>query len=386
MNMDLSATYAGIRLEHPIMAASSGATWDDDHAVQCEDAGYSAVVLKSVQEEVLMRHNPFPRFAVLERGIPGYSSTTFYSYEQAYMGGIDEYAETVRRCKARVSIPVIASINCLTPELWGDYALACEQAGADALEIVPSCPTGMLIREANDHHAIVLAATKLCKAKVKIPVVPKISSQVSNMIHTAACLDEAGAEGITIYNRQTGLEIDIESMAPILHGGFAGHGGPWALTSVLRWIADIAPLVKAEISATNGVASWEDVVRCVLAGASSVQICALMYLKGFDYVRVMLKGLEGYLERKALPSLASIKGEAAKRMKRMDQYDRVTRYRAVVARENCVRCAKCSKVCIYGAISYDQARGPTIDPESCDGCGLCASVCGRRAAIAMVRR
>jgi len=381
--MDLTTTYAGIKLEHPIMAASSGATRDVAHAIQCQEAGYSAVVLKSVQEEVIMRYNPFPRFAVLRRGIPDYSSTTFYSYEQAYEGGIEEYAETILKAKKEVSIPIIASINCINPNSWGDYAVICEQAGADAIELVPSCPTGKLVREMNDQNSIVLEATRLCKSKVKIPVVPKISSQLANMINTAISLDEEGANGITIFNRATGLEIDIDTMAPILHGGFAGHGGPWALTAVLRWIADISPLIKAEISATNGIASWEDVIRCLLAGASSVQICALMYIKGFDYVQQMRKGLAQYLEQKHLAGITPLKGVAAKKLKSIDELDRSHRYYAAVMSDKCIRCAKCAKVCIYGALSYEQARGPAIDKELCDGCGLCASICGKREAIKM---
>ena len=124
--MNMRVNYAGIALKHPIMAASAGTTRDADQAVRCEDAGYSAVVLKSVQEETLMRYNPFPRFKVLRSGVPGYESCTFYSYEQAYYGDLDQYADTVRRSKARVDIPVVASINCIRPGSWPLYAAACE--------------------------------------------------------------------------------------------------------------------------------------------------------------------------------------------------------------------------------------------------------------------
>lgn len=378
--MDLSTSYAGIPLAHPFIAASTGATRNDELAARCEEAGYSAVVLKSVQEEMLMRHNPFPRFRVLHLGIPGYSATTFYSYEQAYEGGIDEYAETVRKAKKRTTIPIIASINCITPERWGEYAVACEQAGADALEIVPSCPTGQLIREGSDNHSLSVAALRLCKSLVTIPVIPKMSSQVANMIITARCLDEAGADGLTIFNRPTGLEIDIESMAPILHGGFAGHGGPWALTAVLRWIVDIAPLVKAEISATNGISCWQDGIKCLLAGARSVQIGTLMYLEGFNCVQVLVRDLNDYLERKKIDRASDLVGIAARRLLRMNQYDRRQRYFAVTVSERCVSCGKCRDVCIYDAIEYSDS-GPSIDARKCDGCGLCVSVCGNRRAI-----
>jgi dihydroorotate dehydrogenase (fumarate) len=383
--MNMKTTYAGIELEHPIMAASTGATMDAEHAKKCEESGYSAVVMKSVQEEVLMRYNPFPRFAVLRNGIPGYNSTTFYSYEQAYYGDIEQYAESVYKAKSNVSIPVIASINCIHPESWGEYAVACEQAGADALEIVPSCPSGLLIRDPfNDNHSIALAALKSCKEKVKIPVIPKMSSQVANPIYTAICLKEAGADGLTMLNRNTGIDIDTDTMSPILHGGYAGHGGPWAINFILRWIIAAYPNVSISISATGGITKGNDVIKCLLAGAATVQVGTVMYLKGYDYVKVMLGEIQDYMKKKEISQLKDIIGLASKNMKTMEQYDRVTCYYASSDLSRCTKCGQCGNVCIYDAIRYTE-DGPDIDKEKCDGCGLCSSICSKKA-ITMHRR
>ncbi|MGE5614180.1 MAG: 4Fe-4S binding protein [Bacillota bacterium] len=378
----MKTIYAGIELEHPIMAASTGATRDAEQAARCEESGFSGVVMKSVQEEVLMRYNPFPRFAVLHNGIPGYNSTTFYSYEQAYYGNIDQYAESVYRAKRKVSIPVIASINCINPETWGEYAVKCEQAGADAIEIVPSCPSGLLIRDpSNDIHAISVAALRLCKEKVKIPVIVKMTCQVANPIHTAMCLVENGTDGLTMFNRSTGIEIDIDKMAPILHGGLAGHGGAWALNSVLRWIIASYPVISAPICATGGVTNGKDVVKCLLAGAKSVQIGTVMYLKGYGYVRKMLEEIQEYMEKKQIVHLSSIIGKASQNLLKMEEYDRVTRYYASVSIEKCIKCKQCQDICIYNAIFHTD-DGPVIDKDLCDGCGLCSSIC-RAGAIKM---
>ncbi len=377
--MNMTTVYAGVKLKHPILAASTGATRDADQAVKCEESGYSGVVLKSVQEEVLMRYNPFPRFAVLRNGIPGYNSTTFYSYEQAYYGDIDQYAESIFQSKKRVSIPVIASINCINPEKWEEYAIACEQAGADALEIVPSCPSGLLIRDpSNDIHTISIAALKSCKERVKIPVIPKMTSQVANPVYTAMCLDEAGADGLTMLNRNTGIDIDTKTMAPILHGGFAGHGGPWAINFILRWIIAAYPNVKASISATGGVTDGNDVIKALLAGATSVQVGAVMYLKGYDYVKTMLQEIEEYMEKKNIEELSGIIGKASKNMLKMTEYDRITRYYATAVHNKCIKCKQCQNVCIYDALNYTN-NGPVIDKDRCNGCGLCSSVCSRNA-------
>ncbi|HSK68964.1 MAG TPA: 4Fe-4S binding protein [Candidatus Limnocylindria bacterium] len=383
--MDKGAIYAGIALAHPIIAASAGTTRDLDHCLRCEDAGFSAVILKSVQEEVLMRHNPFPRFKVLRSGVRSYESTTFYCYEQAYEGDIDDYCETVSRVKARLSVPVVASVNCITLQAWPEYAKACEQAGADALEIVPSCPTGMLMREsANDIHSIVVAALREVKAAVGIPVIPKMTRQLADIPFTARALDQAGADGITMLNRSTGLDIDVRAQAPVLHGGYAGHGGSWSLYEVLRWITAVQGAVRAPICATGGAMTGEDVVKCLLAGAQSVQVASVLYLKGYGWVREMLRWIDAYMEEMSIERLGDVVGRAARAMKRMDEYDRVHEFYAVCDAEKCRKCGLCADVCIYEAL--DASGGAArIDPQKCDGCGLCAGVC-RHGAITMIGR
>jgi len=383
--MNMSVRYAGIELTHPVIAASAGTTRDADQAARCEDAGYSAVVLKSVQEETLMRYNPFPRFKVLRSGVPGYESTTFYSYEQAYFGDLDQYADTVRRSKQRVRIPVVASINCLRPESWAEYAIACEQAGADAIEIVPSCPSGKLMRDpSHDICAIALDALKSVKRAVKIPVVPKMTGQVANVLDMAVRLAEGNADGLTMINRATGIDIDVDAQRPILHGGFAGHGGSWALQTTLRWIISAWPLIDVPISATGGIMTGEDAVKCLLAGANSVQVCAVMYLKGYDWVRTMLCQIKAYMEKHGIQDLKHIIGAASRNMLTMEQYDRVTRYTARCDQVKCTKCARCAPVCIYDAIGFDDGAC-RIDPGKCDGCGLCVSVC-RSGAISIAKK
>ncbi len=383
--MNKQTEYAGIRLKHPIIAASAGTTRDLKHCLMCEDAGFSAVILKSVQEEVLMRHNPFPRFKLLRSGVRGYESCTFYCYEQAYEGDLENYCATVAAVKNRLSVPVIASINCIRPESWPEYAKACEQAGADALEIVPSCPTGMLMRDAStDIRTLLLHAMNAVRDSVSIPVVPKMTSQLADIPGTACELDRAGADGITMINRATGIDIDVDKQAPILHGGFAGHGGSWALSAVLRWIVAVQPLVSAPICATGGVMTGDDVIKCLLAGARSVQIATLIYLKGYACLGELLRRVDGYMEEKGIGQIGEIVGLAARKTKKMEEYDRVTRYHASCERSRCVKCRACEPVCIYEALHFESGK-PLIDTVACDGCGLCAAVCGA-GAINMVRR
>lgn len=374
---DLRVSYGGLELKHPIMASSTGATRDWQQAVKCEEAGFSAVVLKSVQEETQMRYNPFPRFAILHNGIPGYDSTTFYSYEQAYHGSIEEYMETIRQSKLHCRIPIIASIECITLDGWVEYAVKCEQAGADALEVAPSCPSGLLIRDpSHDINVISQEIMREIKKRLHIPVVLKLTTQLANPMYTAVQLDKEGADGLTMNNRATGIDIDVEKMSPIMHGGFAGHGGPWAINTVLRWIIETYPKVKAPISATGGVTCGRDVIKYLLAGANTAQCGAIIYLKGYDCVQTMLNEIDHYMNDHDLERLSDIIGAASKKMKTMGEYDRVTRYLAVPDHETCRKCGQCAPVCIYNALSFTKSEGPRIHPTAAT-----AAVFARRSVI-----
>ncbi len=382
MGNRLESNYQSLKLKNPLLAASAGTTKDVEHAKRAEDAGFAAVVLKSIQEEVVHRYNPFPRFAYIRNGIPGFSADTFYSYEQAYEYGIEEYANEIRRVKEAINIPTIASINCVSIENWVSYSKCAAEAGADALELVPSCPIGMFLREGIDLDSIAVDVLKQVKNAVKIPVSIKLSLQLSNPARTALKLQEAGADGVIMFNRMTGIDIDIEQQRPILHGGVAGHGGPWVIQSNLRWLIEAAKHLTIPVSASGGVTRWEDVIKYLLAGASTVQIGTLIYLKGFQVVQEILQGIENYLEKENVSSLAALRGRAVQNFLSLDAADRSKKYVARVNDSECTHCRRCAPVCIYGALSF-KGEVPEIDPALCDGCGLCSQVCPKRNVIVM---
>ncbi|MCI9216373.1 MAG: 4Fe-4S binding protein [Dorea sp.] len=381
--IDLSIEFAGLKLKNPLIAASAGTTKDAVHCKKAADAGYSAVILKSVQEERINRYNPFPRMSIIRNGIPGYQSVTFMTYEQAFEGEIEDYCEEIKRTKDMLDIPVIASLNCANEQTWAQYAVKCEAAGADALEIVPSCPVGAFVREAAEFYPAASKALKSVKEVVKIPAGLKMTQQMSNPILCARNLEEDGADWVTMFNRSSGFQIDIDTMEPIMHKGFCGHGGPWVIQSVMRWIAASYPYVRIPISATGGAANYEDVVRYMLSGAATVQIASLIYMKGYDIVKRILEDLVEYLEKHKLDKVSTLTGIGANKVLPLSEADRSHRYYAEVDYENCIRCQNCFPVCIYGAITQEDRR-PVIHKDICDGCGLCSQVCNR--AITMKQR
>jgi dihydroorotate dehydrogenase (fumarate) len=381
MSQRLQADFAGLKLEHPILAASAGTTRDAERCFRAEEAGFSAVILKSVQEELVNRYNPLPRFSIVDSGIPGFNSVSFLSYEQAFEGDIHDYAEVVRQTRKRLSIPVIASINCIENESWANYAQIVAQAGADAVEMVPSCPAGAFIREGAEFTPIATNVLRAVRGKIDIPAGIKMTQQLANPIACAVTLEAEGSRWVTMFNRNPGLHIDIERMCPIMHRSACGHGGPWAALAITRWIAYAFPHLKIPISATGGVTRWEDVVRYLLAGAANVQIASLIYMRGYEVVREMLGSIEAYLDRMEIESIDGLIGKAVSKLQPLEAVDKTGRYLAVVT-DRCVKCGKCKNICLYDAISYPDDT-PSIDPNLCDGCGLCAQICS--GAIVMKR-
>lgn len=373
---DLKIKFAGLKMKNPVIAASAGTTKDALHCLEAEKAGCGAVILKSIQEEQVNRYNPFPRMALVRNGIPGYQSVSFMTYEQAFEGDINAYCDEIKKTKDLVSIPVIASLNCVKEESWAEYAVKCEEAGADALEIVPSCPVGEVVRNGAEFYPIAGQAVRSVKKVVGIPVGLKMSQQMSNPILCAMDLERDGADWLTMFNRSSGFQIDIETMEPIMHKGFCGHGGPWVMQSVMRWIAAAYPHIGCPISATGGITNYEDVVRYLLSGAQSVQIATLIYLKGYDAVRIILEELQKYMEKHQIMKIGELTGKAAEKVLPLSEADRSRQYYAYLEEEKCIGCRKCFPVCIYGAITND-GRKPHINKNICDGCGLCSQVCNR---------
>lgn len=379
----LGVKFMGMELKNPLIAASAGTTKDALHCKKAQDAGFSAVILKSIQEEMVNRYNPFPRMSVIRNGVPGYQSTTFMTYEQAFEGDIEDYCSEIKKAKDILDIPVIASLNCAREDTWAEYAVKCEEAGADGIEIVPSCPVGAFVREAVEFYPVAGKALKEVKRVVKIPAGLKMTQQMSNPIICAMNLEKDGADWLTMFNRSSGLQIDIETMEPVMHKGFCGHGGPWVIQSVMRWIASSYPHISCPISATGGVTNYEDVIRYLLSGAGNVQIATLIYMKGYDGIREILEQIQKYIERQGVEKIEDIIGVAARKVLPLDQADRSKRYYAEVDYDKCIGCRRCFPVCIYEAISSENER-PVIDYEKCDGCGLCSQVCNR--AITMKAR
>ena len=260
---DLRTRYVGLELETPIVVASSGLTETVEKMRLCQEHGAGAVVVKSYAEEEVMRTSPTPRYRILRRRLGGEGSVTFISYEQASKFDIERYAQEVADAKAKLRIKVIPSILCVTDEGWVKAAQLLEEAGADALEINTSCPHGSITFRGKRVEETIFRTVRLIREAVSLPLVVKVSSMLTSPIGVVKEVERIGVQGVTIFNRMTALDVDVHTEEIEMPGGYAGHGGPWAIQYPLRWISQIYPEVKLDIAASGGVSCWEDVVRYI---------------------------------------------------------------------------------------------------------------------------
>jgi len=383
--MDLSCNYVGLKLKNPIIIASSGLTENVKNMKKCEENGAGAVVVKSLFEEEICRISPTPRFEIINRTMGPLRSQTFYSFEQASPFGPEEYFKEISKALNTLSIPVIPSINCITDEGWFKYSKMAEEVGAPALELNVSCPHASISFRGQDVDDTILRVAKMVRENVNIPIIVKLPMQLSSPLAIAKILEDIGVNGVVMFNRLTGLDIDLDTEKPILHGGYAGHGGPWAFNYVLRWIATSRPHLKLSIAGSGGVGSGDDVAKYILTGADVVQICSVVYLMGYEIISKILEGLKRFMEKKNYTSPLEFRGKVSgKVILGNNDIDRRHLYEACIDENLCTSCGICKKVCIYDAPI--EKNGKYIITDLCDGCGLCVKLCPVKAIRMIPRR
>ncbi|MDR2915490.1 MAG: dihydroorotate dehydrogenase-like protein [Tannerella sp.] len=293
--------YAGLTLKNPLIIGSSGLTNNAKNNKKLEDAGAGAIVLKSLFEEqinmqgdVLMQSSDFPEAADYIRG-----------YVKANQ--LEEYLSLIRETKSLCTIPVIASINCYKANAWAEFAQQIEEAGADAIELNVFYLCTDLDTSPNEMFDLYISILKKVKKYITIPVIIKIGKGFSNIPRLANQLHLHGAEGIVLFNRYYRPDIDIHKMQLISGEVFSS---PSDLSDTLRWTALISGFVPAiSIASSCGVYQWEDIVKCLLAGADTVQICSTVYKNGIGIIPEMLKGIEGWMNETKYRSVSEFRGK-----------------------------------------------------------------------------
>lgn len=303
---DITTKYAGLLLRNPIIIGSCGLTASTGDIKRFESAGAAAIVFKSIfEEEMLLEALNNIDQAEKNKLIYSYFSETFdYIDQQIQKKGLEKYLRLIRDTKKEVYIPVIASVNCITPYVWTDFASKIQDAGADALELnIFLNPSE--ISNINEENTYLKILKEVC-GKVTIPVTVKIGRYFSRPGQMIESLASEGAKGIVLFNRFYQSDIDINSENIIDGNKFSN---PEEYLEPLRWIALMSGKIKADLAASTGVHNGETLIKLLLAGAKAVQVVSVMYSKGPEQIDVMLAFLEKWMEKKGYGYIDQFQGK-----------------------------------------------------------------------------
>jgi dihydroorotate dehydrogenase (fumarate) len=303
--MDIRTTYLGLALEHPFMAGASPLGYHLDSIRRLEDAGCAAVVLHSLFEEQItsVQSGHIGHVDVYERESATLLSSFPFAHE--YPFGPDEYAEHVHRVKQAVNIPVIGSLNGRTPESWVRFARVIEQAGADALELnIYDIPAELSTPgDAIEDHLVTLVAD--LKRLLTIPLAVKLSPFYTALGHVARELDAAGADGLVLFNRFYQADIDLRTMTVTPQAELSTSA---ELLLRLRWLAILHGRIRPALAVSGGVASPDEGIKALLAGADAVQLVSALLRHGPGHVATMRSGLERWMAWHKMNRLDEVRG------------------------------------------------------------------------------
>ena len=289
--------FAGLNLPNPIIIASSGLTSTAEKNKELEKAGAGAIILQSIYEEQIeIQTNPtahaIPEYAAEDRNV-----------EKSLQ--IADYLKLIRETKKRCRIPVIASIICHKAGDWINFVRQIEMAGADAIElnIFALCTENKGYD--NSLEQMYLTITKKVKALVSMPVIVKISKYFSHILQLAHDLHAAGANGIVLFSRFYQPDIDIHRLQ--IHSGdvFSSSAD---IADTLRWTPIVSSkLPHLSIASCTGIHDWEGIIKCILGGASAVEICSAVYQHGNEIISVMKRGIEEWMNTMNFRSVREFK-------------------------------------------------------------------------------
>lgn len=302
---ELATTYMGMRLRNPVVASASPLNADVSNLVDLEEYGAAAVVLPSIFEEQIEAE----RIELLRQMSAGSESfpeaLTYFPNPAAYMLGTARYLDLIRRARAAVDIPVIASLNGASGQGWIDYAKEIEEAGASGLELnIYFIPTDLSLGalDVETRYAEIVASVA---SAIEIPVAVKLSPYFSAPGAIARRLRKAGADALVLFNRFYQPDIDLEELA-LRHDLELSTKNEIRLP--LLWIALLAGNVDLSLAATSGVETSEEVVKYILAGADVVMTTSALLKNGVEHMATLVDGLQFWLDSRGHRSVDAIRG------------------------------------------------------------------------------
>ena len=303
--IDLTTGYLGLKLRTPLVASSSPLCKDIANILRMEDAGASAVVLHSLfEEQITAESGVLDRY--LTEGTESFGEAlTYFPEMTSYNLGPDPYLNHLRKAKESCDVPIVASLNGVSSGGWIRYAQLMEQAGADALELnVYFLPTDLEMTSEKVEEMYTDLVSHV-KASIRIPVAVKIGPFFTAFANTAKRLDEAGADGLVIFNRFYQPDFDLNALEVVPNLMLSDSS---ELRLRLHWAALLYNRIRPDIAITGGVHTAEDVVKSLMAGAHVTMMTSALLRHGPEYLSKLEEDLGDWMEEHEYESVQQMRG------------------------------------------------------------------------------
>ena len=395
---DITADICGVKLENPFLLSSSVIASSYEMCARAFRAGWAGAAFKTIC--TFPQHEASPRFSAITNHSNSFCG--FKNIEQLSDHSVEENMEVFRRLKAEFPTKVIiASIMGQNEQEWTSLARQCQEAGADVIECNFSCPNmesdslGLTIGQ---DPALIEKFTRAVRRGTTLPVLAKMTPNLTDMVPMAIAAKKGGADGIAAINTInsiTGVNIDTFTAEPDVHGHsiVGGYSGQAVKPIALRFISDMAgskELRGMHISGMGGIENWVDALEFISLGAGSVQITTAVMQYGYRIIDDLVEGLKYYLKVKGFSAVKPIIGAAVGSIVPHNRLERDTVLLPKFNYGKCIGCGRCYISCLDGghqAIEFDaEKRQPRLNGAKCVGCHLCRLVCPSKAIDVAVRR
>ena len=384
---DLSVEFLGVHFENPFCLSSSPVGNCYEMCAKAYDEGWAGVVFKTIGPGDFLIDEVSPRFdALTKEGTP---FVGFKNMEQIAEHPLEQNLEDLRKLKAAYPNKVlIASIMGPTEKDWEELARLVTEAGADMIEMNLSCPqmtTHAMGSDVGTNAELCKSFCAAVKRGSKLPMMAKMTPNITDMVPVAKACLEGGADGIAAINTiKSVCNVDLNRKIgmPIVNGksSISGYSGKAVKPVALRFVQQLRDGIPGvEISGIGGIETWEDAAEFLLLGATTLQVTTSIMQYGYRIVEDMKNGLEHYMEEQGVDSLMDLIGVANANIIPAENLDRDYVLYPGIDTEKCIGCGRCYVSCYDGAhqaISWDEEnRKPSCDHNKCVGCHLCALVC-----------
>ena len=392
---DLHITFCGIPCENPFFLASSAICTNYEMVARSFDAGWAGVFYKTICMQEI--HETSPRFDAMHNNATHGDFYGFRNMEQLSENSVETDFDILRRLKQNYPTKVvIASIMGQDEQEWIKLAKMAEEAGCDAVELNFSCPQMKYKGMGSDvgqSPELVNTYTACVKRSVKIPVIPKMTPNITHISEPAMACIEAGADAISAINTIKSVTMTAESEVAGQRT-ISGYSGRGVRPIALRHILELAQMRDSsnsqfELSGIGGIETWRDALEFIQLGCDNVQVCTAVMQYGYRIIDDLILGLQRYMAKRGITQLSQLVGEQLPKFLNPDNLDRDTIIYPKFNKDLCVGCGRCEVSCSDGghqAIVFDHdTRRPRLVGTKCVGCHLCRLVCPA-GAIGMTKR